>query len=328
MTASTTDIVRRGLLKINATHLLGIVDELDLRPSARVTAVVGVPLRSLQQRRDVAAFAAGAPLPAVRALLELVALGPLDKVVEALGEHAESPTYEQLTGTLDELQGAGMSDDDVIAVLCFAVGESFAAAGHCRRLLEERDAWRLPALPEVVAVPVVAPTREVDPALKEARRLRREAQRRKKVVTPPPRHAKAVKPARDEVRPTPPKEVLIEVERRSARLTPRELALFDATHPLVGSVVLADVPYDAIDPAAEETSAKERPALVVAASDEGALVRGIYSNQFANRHVFAPWRRLRLDHVSYISDERVAVEWSSPLVTLGELTNEEWNSLF
>ena len=328
MTASTTDIVRRGLLKINATHLLGIVDELDLRPSARVTAVVGVPLRSLQQRRDVAAFAVGAPLLAVRALLELVALGPLDKVVEALGEHAESPTYEQLTGTLDELQGAGMSDDDVIAVLCFAVGESFAAAGHCRRLLEERDAWRLPALPEVVAVPVVAPTREVDPALKEARRLRREAQRRKKVVTPPPRHAKAVKPARDEVRPTPPKEVLIEVERRSARLTPRELALFDATHPLVGSVVLADVPYDAIDPAAEETSAKERPALVVAASDEGALVRGIYSNQFANRHVFAPWRRLRLDHVSYISDERVAVEWSSPLVTLGELTNEEWNSLF
>ena len=57
-------------------------------------------------------------------------------------------------------------------------------------------------------------------------------------------------------------------------------------------------------------------------------MRGIYSNQFANRHVFAPWRRLRLDHVSYISDERVAVAWSSPLVTLGELTNEEWNGLF
>ena len=328
MTTSTTDIVRRALLKIDSSHLLEIVDELDLRPSARVTAVVGVPLRSLQQRRDVAVFAAGAPLPAVRAMLELVALGPLDKVVEALGEHAESPTYEQLAGALDELQGAGMSDDDVVAVLCFAVGEGFAAAAHCRRLLDERAAWQLPELPEVAPTPLAAPAREVDPALKEARRLRREAQRRKKSVTPPPHHAKAAKPARDEARPTTTPVVVAEVERRSARLTPRELALFDASHPLVGAVVLADVPYDAIDPAAEETSAKERPALVVAASDDGALVRGIYSNQFANRHVFAPWRRLRLDHVSYISDERVAVAWSSPLVTLGELTNEEWNGLF
>ncbi|HET9090625.1 MAG TPA: hypothetical protein VFN54_10100 [Acidimicrobiales bacterium] len=328
MTASTTDIVRRGLLKINATHLLGIVDELDLRPSARVTAVVGVPLRSLQQRRDVAAFAVGAPLPAVRALLELVALGPLDKVVEALGEHAESPTYEQLAGALDAVQVAGMSDDDVIAVLCFAVGEGFAAAAHCRRLLEERDAWRLPDLPEVASATLVAPAREVDPALKEARRLRREAQRRKRAVTPPPRHAKVAKVERDESRPTPPPVAVVQVERRAVRLTPRELALFNAAHPLVGSVVLAVVPFDAVDPAAEEASAKERPALVVAASDQGALVRGIYSNQFANRHVFAPWRRLRLDHVSYISDERVAVEWSNPLVTLGELTNEEWNGLF
>ncbi|MDE3082074.1 MAG: hypothetical protein KGJ39_01490 [Acidobacteriota bacterium] len=328
MTTSTTDIVRRSLLKIDPSHLLEIVDELDLRPTARVTAVVGVPLRSLQQRRDVTAFAASAPLPAVRAMLELVALGPLDKVVEALGEHAESPTYDQLAGALDDLQAAGMSDDDVVAVLCFAVGEGFAAAAHCRRLLEERVAWQLPELPAVTIAPPSAPPREVDPAVKEARRLRREAQRRKKPVTPPPRHAKAAKPVRADARPAPPPVVVAEVERRSARLTPRELALFDATHPLVGTVVLADVPYDAIDPAAEETSAKERPALVVAASDQGALVRGIYSNQFANRHVFAPWRRLRLDHVSYISDERVAVAWSNPLVTLGELTNEEWNSLF
>ncbi|HSN03017.1 MAG TPA: hypothetical protein VLS91_05995 [Acidimicrobiales bacterium] len=329
MTTSATDVVRRALLKIDPSHLLGIVDELDLRPSARVTAVVGVPLRSLQQRRDVASFAASAPLPAVRALLELAALGPLDQVVEALGEHAESPTFEQLVDALDALQGAGMDDDDVVAVLCFAVGEGFAAAGHCRRLLEKREAWRLPELPEVAAAPLAAAPREVDPALKEARRQRREAQRRKKVAAPPPpRHAKAAKAAPLAAPPVTTRDVVPVVERRTARLTPREAGLFDPAHPLVGSVVLANVPYDAIDPAAEEATAKERPALVVAASESGALVRGIYSNQFVNRHVFAPWRRLRLDHVSYISDERVAVVWSSPLVTLGELTSEEWNGLF
>ena len=335
MSTNGTDIVRRSLIKIDAARVLGVVDELDLRPGARVTAVVGVPLRSLQQRRDVAAFAASAPVPAVRALLEVIALEPLDRVVGALGEHAESPTYEQLSAALDALVASGMGDDDVVAVLCFAIGESFPAAAHCRRLLEEREAWRLP---ELAAAPSAGPStvRGVDPAVKEARRQRREAQRRKKPATPPPtRHAKAVKvprsetPASPALAPATPMAAASSVlGRRSARLTPRELALFDGAHPLVGSIVLADVPYDAIDPAAEEASAKERPALVVAASESGALVRGIYSQQFVNRHVFTPWRRLQLDHVSYISDERVAVEWASPLVTLGELTDEEWNGLF
>ena len=328
MTENATDILRRGLIKIDPERVLAIVDELDLRPSARVTAVVAVPLRSLQQRRDVRTFAARAPAPAVRALMELIALEPLDQVVEALGEHAESPTFDQLSEALDELRAKSANDDDIVAVLCFAIGESFPAAAHCRRLLAEREAWRLPELPTVAPKSLVVSAHEVDPVVKEARRQRRESQRRKKVAPPPPRHAKAVKTPR-EVSPAPtvaPPPVAI--ERREPRLTPRERSLFSTTHPMVGTVVLADVPYDAIDPAAEEASAKERPALVVAASETGALVRGIYSNQFANRHVFAPWRRLRLDHVSYISDERVAVDWPSPLVTLGELTDEEWNGLF
>ncbi|MDE3030981.1 MAG: hypothetical protein KGI65_05095 [Acidobacteriota bacterium] len=335
MSASATDIVRRSLIKIDAARVLSVVDELDLRPGARVTAVVGVPLRSLQQRRDVAAFAASAPVPAVRALLEVIALEPLDRVVVALGEHAESPTYEQLAGALDSLVLAGMVDDDVVAVLCFAIGESFPAAAHCRRLLDEREAWRLPELATATPSAVPSTVRGVDPAVKEARRQRREAQRRKKPSTPPPpRHAKAAKVPRSEMTASPaapatPRAAELSVhERRAPRLTPRELALFDGAHPLVGSIVLADVPYDAIDPTAEEASAKERPALVVAASETGALVRGIYSQHFVNRHVFTPWRRLQLDHVSYISDERVAVEWASPLVTLGELTDEEWNGLF
>lgn len=328
MTVSTTDIIRRSLIKIDAARVLGIVDELDLRPSARVTAVVGVPLRSLQQRRDVASFAASAPLPAVRAVLELLALDPLDKVVAALGEHAESPTFDQLRDALEQLTSAGMGDDDVVAVLCFAVGEAFPAAAHCRRLLEERDEWRLPELPEATSSSVAAPVHEVDPALKEARKQRREAQKAKKATTAPRRHVKAAKAPPEEKRSVPSVTVPSVVARRGPRLTPREAGLFDATHPLVGSVVLAVVPYDAVDPSAEEATAKERPALVVAASATQALVRGVYSHQFANRSLFSPWRRLHLDHVCYLSDDRVAVELPIPLVTLGELTPEEWNSFF
>ncbi len=329
MTVSTTDIIRRGLIKIDAVRVLELVDGLDLRPSARVTAVVGVPLRSLQQRRDVASFAASAPLPAVRAVLELLALAPLDKVVEALGDHAESPTFDQLSAALEQVRAAGMGDDDVVAVLCFAVGEAFPAAAHCRRLLEERDQWRLPELPEVGPGTLASRSREVDPALKESRRQRREEQRRKKVSSAPPRHVRAPKVTRNEQSPRASvADVAPVVARRDPRLTPRESALYDAAHPLAGTVVLAVVPFDAVDPATEEATAKERPALVVAASPTGVLVRGIYSQQFANRTVFSPWRRLRLDHVSYISDERVGVELPVTPVALGELTIEEWNALF
>jgi hypothetical protein len=45
--------------------------------------------------------------------------------------------------------------------------------------------------------------------------------------------------------------------------------------------------------------------------------------------LFQPWRRLGLDHVSYIDSVRITLqatpnEWSR----LGRLTDDEWNTLF
>ena len=76
-TSSATDIARRALLKIDATTVMAMVDGLDLRAHAKVSAVVGIPLRTLQQRRDVPTFASSAPIAAVHALLELLAMAPL-----------------------------------------------------------------------------------------------------------------------------------------------------------------------------------------------------------------------------------------------------------
>ena len=84
----------------------------------------------------------------------------------------------------------------------------------------------------------------------------------------------------------------------------------------------------AVDPEVAELHAKQRPALVVAASESAVLVRPIYSNPFSNRTLFHAWRRLHLDHVCYISDERVALEVpEARLEELGRLSDEEWNSL-
>jgi hypothetical protein len=333
--SNANSVMRAALLKIDPVTILTKVDTLDLRAHARVSAVIGVPLRQLQQRRDVTAFATTAPMAAVRSLLELLAMAPLEKIVELLGDHAESPTYDELVAAIDELLASGSSDDDAVAVLAYAVGESFPAAPHCRRLFEEREAFALPDLPEVAAPAVLAAPREVSAELREQRRARREEEKRKKKPgspTRPPRPAKTkpVAPPRSNAPSTTTASALPEThERRRLLLTPLESVRFDADHPLVGAVLLVDVPFNAQDPEAPHVTSKERPALVVAASNDEVLVRAIYSNQSPSRSVFQAWRRIGLDHVSFIDDERVAVpigqvELQRPL---GQLTIPEWNAI-
>ncbi len=186
---STSEIIRRTVLSLDPEAVLEVVDALDLRPSTKITAVVGVPLRALQQRRDVATFAAAAPLPAVAALLDVLAAAPLERVIAALGEHAEAPDFDQLSAAVDQVAGEGATRDELVAVLGHAAGEGFPAAPHCRRLLDERPDFALAELPSVAAPPR-PPGREVDPVQRERRRARRAQQRRP--ATPPrrPRRAK------------------------------------------------------------------------------------------------------------------------------------------
>ena len=121
---------------------------------------------------------------------------------------------------------------------------------------------------------------------------------------------------------------LLVVTRRAVTLTPAEATLFDPHHSLAGSVVTTEVPFDAVDPDIPEQQSKVRPAVVLAASEQGLLVRGIYSNPSPSRRVFSPWRRLGLDHVSYVDDARNAVAADTEVTRLGILSDEEWNSLF
>lgn len=331
---SPAQYVRRGLLRISDATVLAAVDSLDLRASAKISAVVGMPLRTLQQRRDVTAFAVTAPLPAVKGLLEMLSMVPLEQVITALGDHADSPSYDQLAAAVDQLQANGATDDDIVVLLTFAIGEEFAAAPHCRRLLDERPALALPPLPEAASTSALVATKAIDPEIREQRRARRAEQKKKKSVAPV-RPVHSAKPKRDEKPgPTPKKvapvpEPVVVHERRRVILTPAELEKFSTEHPAVGTVVLAVVPFDAVDPIAPEQRAKARPALVVAASDAGVLVRGIYSNPFTTRVLFQPWRRLGFDHVSYIDDARTPIALTSPdeIERLGRLTDEEWNSL-
>jgi len=330
MSVSATEIVRRGLLKVSAEKILEVVDSLDLRPGARISAVVGIPLRNLQQKRDVATFCSSAPIAAVRGMLELLSLEPLQAIIDALGDNAETPNFDQLSAGVDTIIANGATTDDVVALLAFAVAEEFPAAPHCRKLLEESPEYALPELESGAAPTSLLAPKETDPAIKEQRKARREAEKTKKKpkTAPPVPYKAAEKPAPKIVEK---KEVAVpvpEITRRQLFLTPLELEKFDPSHVLSGTVVTADVPYDAVDPEAPEQKSKLRPAVIVAAGEQGILVRGIYSKEAPGRQLFQPWRRLGLSNVSYIADDRIAIDTELSAVTkLGVLTDEEWNAL-
>lgn len=328
----SSEYVRRGLLKISPITILNVVDSLELRSTHKVSPIIGIPLRNLQLRRDLNAFVLSAPIAAVRALLELLAAAPLERVIAALGEHAETPTYEQLRDAVDDMVTRGATDDEIVALLTFAIGEEFPASMHCRQLLSERENLALPELPANSATPSLLVPKTVDEHVREQRRARR--QERAQAVKPPSGVRVTTRRAK---RPPPPPAPVAPadrtsgpIQRRRLSLTPVELAAFDEDHPLVGSVLLVDIAFDAVDPVRADVRSKERPAVVVAASDQQILVRGLYSNPAFTRMLFHAWRRLGLDHVSYIDDARtsVTVENVDRVEVLGRLTNEEWNALF
>ena len=116
--------------------------------------------------------------------------------------------------------------------------------------------------------------------------------------------------------------------RRAVRLTPLEASRFDPAHPLAGAVVVVEVPFDGVDPDEPGVTSKVRPALVVAGGPDALLVRALYSQDAPTRQPFAPWRRVGLDHPSFIEDARVAIPLTGPApASLGRLSDEEWNAL-
>jgi hypothetical protein len=334
--SSATDIARRAILKIDAATVLSVVDGLDLRGHAKISAVVGMPLRTLQQRRDVATFGATAPIAAVHALLELLAMAPLEKVIAALGDHSDAPNFDQLVAAIDAVQSDGATVDDIVAVLGFAVAEEFPAASHCRRLLEERPELLLPELPDLVGSSTLLSPKEIDPEVREARRRRREEEKKRKrgpVSAHPPRPAKSKSPmpSRTVTKATTTGAVSdVTPARRRVLLTPAEVERFNPDHPLAGAVVIVEVPFDAFDPLAPEQQSKQRPVVVVAANDDALLVRPVYSSATPTRTILSAWRRLGLDHVCYVDDTRVALAFSSTASPerVGRLTDAEWNALF
>ena len=119
------------------------------------------------------------------------------------------------------------------------------------------------------------------------------------------------------------------VERRRINLTPLEETRFNTEHPLSGTVIALDVPFDVANTDELGVSAKLRPVLVVAGAAEELLILPIFSNEAAGRVPFTSWKQIGLDHASFLGSDRVsiALEASTVIRRIGRLNDQEWNAL-
>jgi hypothetical protein len=350
-TPDATTLVRRAIVAYGTSEILTLVDSLNLQPSARVDVVIVAPLRNLHRSRNVEAFASNAPTPAVRFLAELISQDALSRVVELLGDHADEPTLEELTGGVDALLAEEVAPSVVAMMLALAAANGVPAAPHCELLLDSRPEFSLPVLNVVAPASPLAPAHVVDPKVREQRAQRREAQKQlrqrqnsrpssrpAKTKTAPPRPVTpALSPLKDLTTPAnapvaPPAPVVASVpviERRRVHLTPHEEERFSTDHPLSGTVIALDVPFDAANTEELGVSAKIRPVLVVAGAAEELLVLPIFTSDGPGRVSFASWKQTGLDHASFLSLDRVTVtlEPSTAIRRIGRLNDQEWNAL-
>jgi len=323
-------------------------------PSFQSPKAVTNALNALRKHRDPAGVVTRpqyrAALPYLAAVL---ADACLSRTIEALGDHSDDPTREQLLVAIEEVRGsfsditigvmlASVADGDMPASdLCFQLATSDERFGLTDWAAQEETAPKGPARSPV--------DRATTPEQREARRLKkqRDAEERRRKMEAARKAGEQVRRARKERSSTAgaaagagtePSSAGREASvaprlTRRASLTPAEEDEFDRQDPWSSAVIFAWVPFDSADPDHPELDGKSRRCVVVAGSPTDLLVRPGYSDggmksrdwkSVPLRH----WRRAGFDQPTWIDSETLRVPRPSEGGPVGWLDPEDWNSLW
>jgi len=276
----------------------------------------------------------------------------LAAVIEALGDHADDPTRDQLLAAIDSV--ADDVDEVNISVMLASVADGdMAASDLCFTLLDTEERFGLTGWRSFERVaPTEEPTRRPVPAgtseeQREARRAKkqRDAEDRRRKAEAAARAAEQVRSARKKERAATsdrpsaapagdpaPAPILPTLGHRRALLTPLEEEEFDRDDPWATGVVLAWVPFDAADADNSGLDGKVRPCVVLAGSSTHLLVRPGYSaggvkSRDWKSHPVRHWRRSGFDEPTWIDVDAVRV--SRPETgPAGYLEPDDWNALW
>ncbi len=286
----------------------------------------------------------------------------LAATIEALGDHADDPTREQLLEALDAVRSE--HDDVTIAVMLASVADGeMPASDLCFDVLATDPRYGMSGWAEEVATPDVstAPdqrtTGDTDPRgastgdtdRRDARRRRkqRDAEQRRRAADAARKVEEKRRQARKEMRiatagqPSATGSGSTTEDRmtrvvgshvRRPTLAPAEAREFDPDDPWVSGVVFAWVPFDSVDPGNPDLDGKERPCVVVAGSATHLLVRAGYSESGVRSRDWKSvpvgrWRDAGFGQPTWIDVQTVRVErpGTGPV---GWLATEDWNALW
>ena len=277
----------------------------------------------------------------------------LQAVIEALGEHADDPTNAQL---LEALGSVGDDFDDATAsvMLASVAIDDMPASALCLEILDGDGRYGLgdwrstvtSGTTQAPSRPVAASTGPSDEQKAERKaRKQREAEDRRRRDEAKARAAALVREQRKKDRAaaaartgeggaTSSFAVAVPAgpTRRRSALTPAEAEEFDPDDPWVGEVILAWVPFDAVDPEHPDLEGKERPCVVVAGSPNDLLVRPCYSDGGVRSRDWTSvplrfWRQANFDKPTWVAMEAIRVDRPSTGPT-GRLVTDDWNSLW
>jgi hypothetical protein len=346
-------MVRSAVGRLGREELKAALARTSDASFAAPTAVTNA-LNALRKHRDPAAVVGR---PQYRAAVPYVAAAVADdclaQTVEALGEHSDDPTRDQLLSALEAVRGA--FPDVIIGVMLASVADAdMPASDLCFEVAatDERFGltdWAEPAhAPEGRQAPGPGPDRVATPEQREARRLKKQkdAEERRKKLDAARRAGEQVRRARKQERstagPVTSAEDRSDPSRRTggaarlnrrASLTPVQEDEFDRDDPWAGGVVFAWVPFDSVDPDHPELDGKSRRCVVVAGSPTHLLVRAGYSEggmksrdwkAVALRH----WKRAGFDQPTWVDSEALRVTRPTQGGPVGWLAAEDWNALW
>lgn len=334
-------------------------DELKAALAVPAEARVGIPtavanaLNALRKHRDPVGAVGTAPY---RAALPIVAAAIADAcltdTIEALGDHSDDPTREQLLAALDDVRGSYA--DVTIAVMLASVADGgMPASDLCFEILDSDERYGLTDRSAFEGTPpskepVRGPTRAVTPEQREARRLKKRndaTERRQRMeaarkagdqVRRAKKQERSERPVSTGAAPAPGGAVggrpAPRLTRR-ATLTPLQEEHFDRDDPWAAGVVFAWVPFDRADPSGPDLDGKSRRCVVVAGSPTDLLVRPGYSEGGSKSRDWKAvplrhWKGAGFDRPTWIDTESLVVPRHEVDAPLGWLTPEDWNALW
>jgi hypothetical protein len=322
-------------------------------PRFPIAKPIANALAALRKHRDPSSVLGKAQYRVALPYAAAVCAEPcLAAVIEALGDHADDPTREQLLGAIDAV--AADYDDVTVTVMLASVADGqMAASDLCFAVLDSDQRFGLPgwqqferSASESTASQPAAVASGASEEQREARRTkkRREAEERRRKAGAAAKASEQVRQARKKERATASERpsvspgesvraaVLPTMGRRRAVLTSLEEEEFDRDDPWSAGIVLAWVPFDAKDADRPDLDGKVRPCVVVAGSPTHLLVRpgysagGVKSRDWKSLPV-RHWRKAGFDEPTWIDVDAVRVP--RPETGPGGLLEPaDWNSLW